>query len=135
MPLAGFRAFTEQQAAEGKSAAPNPRNAAAGSVRQLDPAITANRPLSIWVYGVGRVDGLDFESQWEMLQWLRAHGFRTNPYSERLESIEGPQEESGALDLVTSFGRDDGRGARTRGTTTACSSRCAPSSARQKCCQ
>jgi DNA ligase (NAD+) len=88
MPLAGFRTFTEQQAAEGKRAAPNPRNAAAGSVRQLDPAITANRPLSIWIYGVGRVDGLELESQWETLQWLRAHGFRTNPYAERLESID-----------------------------------------------
>jgi DNA ligase (NAD+) len=88
MPLAGFRAFTERQAAEGKRAAPNPRNAAAGSVRQLDPAITSARPLSIWVYGVGHVEGVQFASQWEMLRWLRAHGFRTNPYSERLESIE-----------------------------------------------
>src|SRR5439155_11275809 len=50
MPLGGFRAFTERQAAEGKRAAPNPRNAAAGSVRQLDPAITAGRALSTWVY-------------------------------------------------------------------------------------
>jgi DNA ligase (NAD+) len=88
MPLSGFRSFTERQAAEGKRAAPNPRNAAAGSVRQLDPAITAARPLSIWIYGVGQVDGVEFESQSEILQWLRAHGFRTNPYSERLESIE-----------------------------------------------
>ncbi len=88
MPLSGFRAFTEKQAAEGKRAAPNPRNAAAGSVRQLDPAITADRPLSIWTYGVGHVEGAEFESQWETLQWLRAHGFRTNPYSQRLESIE-----------------------------------------------
>ncbi|HUF01259.1 MAG TPA: NAD-dependent DNA ligase LigA [Gaiellaceae bacterium] len=89
MPLSGFRAFTEKQAAEGKRAAPNPRNAAAGSVRQLDPAITSDRPLSIWTYGVGHVEGVEFTSQWEILQWLRAHGFRTNPYSERLESIEG----------------------------------------------
>jgi DNA ligase (NAD+) len=88
MPLSGFRAFTEQQAAEGKRAAPNPRNAAAGSVRQLDPAITASRPLSIWIYGVGRAEGVAFESQWQTLQWLRTHGFRTNPYAERLESIE-----------------------------------------------
>jgi DNA ligase (NAD+) len=88
MPLSGFRAFTEKQLAEGKRAAPNPRNAAAGSVRQLDPAITANRPLSIWTYGVGSVDGVAFESQWQILQWLRTHGFRTNPYAERLESIE-----------------------------------------------
>ena len=88
MPLQGFRAFTERQAAEGKRAAPNPRNAAAGSVRQLDPAVTANRPLSIWVYGIGRADGLELGSQWEILQWLRAHGFRTNPYAQRLETID-----------------------------------------------
>ncbi len=87
MPLSGFRAFTEQQAAEGKRAAPNPRNAAAGSVRQLDPAITASRPLSIWIYGVGQADGVELESQWEILQWLRARGFRTNPHAERVESI------------------------------------------------
>jgi DNA ligase (NAD+) len=88
MPLSGFRAFTEKQEAEGKRAAPNPRNAAAGSVRQLDPRITAERPLSIWVYGVGQADGVGFESQWETLQWLREHGFRTNPHAERLESID-----------------------------------------------
>jgi DNA ligase (NAD+) len=88
MPVSGFRAFTEQQAAEGKKTAPNPRNAAAGSVRQLDPAITASRPLSIWIYGVGHAEGVAFESQWETLQWLRTHGFRTNPYAERLESID-----------------------------------------------
>jgi DNA ligase (NAD+) len=88
MPLSGFRAFTEQQAAEGKRAAPNPRNAAAGSVRQLDPAITAGRPLSIWIYGVGRADGVEFDSQWDTLQWLRAHGFRTNPHARRVESVE-----------------------------------------------
>ena len=88
MPLTGFRRFNEVQVAEGRKPAPNPRNAAAGSVRQLDPAITANRPLAIWVYGVGRVDGVEFETQWEILEWLRRHGFRTNPHAERLESIE-----------------------------------------------
>jgi len=87
MPLSGFRAFNERQLAEEKKPAPNPRNAAAGSVRQLDSAITATRPLSVWFYGVGQVDGVEFESQWEMLQWLRAHGFRTNPHAERLDSV------------------------------------------------
>ncbi len=87
MPLSGFRVFNERQLAEGKKAAPNPRNAAAGSVRQLDPRITADRPLSVWFYGVGAVDGVAFDSQWEMLQWLRAHGFRTNPHAERLDSV------------------------------------------------
>src|SRR5436190_5958688 len=57
MPLSGFRAFTERQAEEGKRAAPNPRNAAAGSLRQKNPAITAERPLSIWVYGTGVREG------------------------------------------------------------------------------
>ena len=59
-----------------------------GSVRQLDPAVSAGRPLAIWVYGVGRVDGIAFGSQWETLEWLRAHGFRTNPHAELLDSID-----------------------------------------------
>jgi DNA ligase (NAD+) len=88
MPLSGFRRFTEQQAEEGKRAAPNPRNAAAGSVRQLDSGITAARPLAIWVYGFGRLDGVTFETQSEALAWLRESGFRTNPFAERHESID-----------------------------------------------
>jgi DNA ligase (NAD+) len=88
MPLSGFRAFNERQAAEGKSPAPNPRNAAAGSVRQKDSSITANRPLSIWIYGTGLVDGVELETQWGILEWLREHGFRTNPFAQRLESVE-----------------------------------------------
>ena len=89
MPLSGFRDFNERLIAEGKPTAPNPRNASAGSLRQKDSSITAQRPLSIWVYGTGRRDGLDeLTTHWETLQWLRAHGFRTNPLAERAESIE-----------------------------------------------
>jgi DNA ligase (NAD+) len=88
MPLSGFRSFNKRLVAEGKKTAPNPRNAAAGSLRQLNPEITAHRPLSIWVYGSGYRDGIDFASQSETLAWLRARGFRTNPEIERLESIE-----------------------------------------------
>ncbi|MER3408784.1 MAG: DNA ligase (NAD(+)) LigA [Thermoleophilia bacterium] len=88
MPLSGFRAFNEELRAQGKPPAPNPRNAAAGSVRQKDSRITASRPLSIFVYGVGYVEGVELDSQWQTLLWLRAHGFRTNPHAERLESIE-----------------------------------------------
>jgi DNA ligase (NAD+) len=88
MPLSGFREFNERLASEGKATAPNPRNAAAGSLRQKDSSITAARPLSIWIYGVGRRDGLATTTHWETLEWLREHGFRTNPYAERLESIE-----------------------------------------------
>jgi DNA ligase (NAD+) len=87
-PLSGFRRFNEQQVAQDKKPAPNPRNAAAGSLRQLDPNITAARPLSIWVYGTGQRDGLELQSQWETLEWLRERGFRTNPFAERLETIE-----------------------------------------------
>jgi len=88
MPLSGFREFNERLASEGKATAPNPRNAAAGSLRQKDSSITAARPLSIWIYGVGRREGLATTTHWETLEWLREHGFRTNPYAERLESIE-----------------------------------------------
>jgi len=87
-PLSGFARFNEAQVAAGKKPAPNPRNAAAGSLRQLDPRITAERPLSLWVYGFGAREGEFPGTQWEMLTWLREHGFRTNPHAERLETIE-----------------------------------------------
>jgi DNA ligase (NAD+) len=87
-PLSGFARFNEAQVAAGKKPAPNPRNAAAGSLRQLDPRVTAERPLSLWVYGAGMREGELPSTQWELLGWLREHGFRTNPHTERLESIE-----------------------------------------------
>jgi DNA ligase (NAD+) len=86
-PLSGFARFNEAQLAAGRKPAPNARNAAAGSLRQLNPAVTAERPLSIFVYGVGLLEGAELASQWEALEWLRARGFRTNPDAERLESI------------------------------------------------
>jgi DNA ligase (NAD+) len=88
MPLPGFRAANEQLAAAGKATWPNPRNAAAGSLRQKDSSITAARPLSIWVYGVGAREGLELGTHWETLQWLRGRGFATNPFAQRLESID-----------------------------------------------
>jgi DNA ligase (NAD+) len=87
MPLSGFRTLNEQLAAEGKRTTPNPRNAAAGSLRQKDSGITAGRPLAVWVYGIGEADGLALETQAEVLAWLREHGFRTNPFAERHEEI------------------------------------------------
>ncbi len=88
MPLSGFRAFNERLAAEEKAAAPNPRNAAAGSLRQKDSSVTAQRPLSIWVYGTGVREGLDRPgTHWETLVWLRERGFATNPFAERIESV------------------------------------------------
>jgi DNA ligase (NAD+) len=87
MPLDGFRAANEALAAEEKATWPNPRNAAAGSLRQKDSTITAARPLAIWVYGTGFREGLDLVTHWETLQWLRERGFPTNPFAQRLESI------------------------------------------------
>jgi len=87
-PLEGFGRFNEAQIAARRNPAPNPRNAAAGSLRQLNPAVTAERPLTIYVYGVGVRGDSGPATQWETLAWLRERGFRTNPHTERLESIE-----------------------------------------------
>lgn len=87
-PLSAFNRLNERLAAEGKKTAPNPRNAAAGSLRQLNPQITAERELSIWVYGIGRAEGIGLDSQWAILEWVRERGFRTNPHAKRHESLE-----------------------------------------------
>jgi DNA ligase (NAD+) len=88
MPLPGFRAFNERLAEEGKAPAPNPRNAAAGSLRQKDSSITALRPLSIWVYGAGVREGVELATHWQTLEWLRERGFPTNPFAERVETVD-----------------------------------------------
>ena len=88
LPLSGFNDLNERLVSEGKKPTPNPRNAAAGSLRQKDSSITAQRPLAIWIHGLGRREGLPAEGHWDSLQWLREHGFRTNPFAERHESIE-----------------------------------------------
>jgi DNA ligase (NAD+) len=88
MPLTGFNALNERLVDEGRKPTPNPRNAAAGSLRQKNPEITRQMPLSFWAYGTGYVDGVQFASHWETLQWLREHGYPTNPYAERVESVE-----------------------------------------------
>jgi DNA ligase (NAD+) len=87
LPLSGFNALNERLVAEGKKPTPNPRNAAAGSLRQKDSSITAQRPLSIWIHGLGVRDGLPVDGHWSALQWLRSHGFRTNPFAARHETI------------------------------------------------
>jgi DNA ligase (NAD+) len=79
LPLAAFAKLNEQRAEAGEPTFANPRNSAAGSIRQLDPAIAASRPLSMWCYGVGALEGLEFRSHHESLEWLRSHGFRVNP--------------------------------------------------------
>jgi DNA ligase (NAD+) len=88
LPLAAFEKLNETRAAAGKSTFANPRNSAAGSIRQLDPAVAAARPLDIWCYQIGYREGLEFESHWQSLEWLRSQGFRVNPGSARHETIE-----------------------------------------------
>ena len=76
--LPDFQALNERRAAAGLSTFMNPRNSAAGTIRQLDPVLTAERPLSMWAYAVGAVEGLELTDQWEVLGWLRDHGFPVN---------------------------------------------------------
>ena len=77
--LERFEEFNMRQAAEGKRPFANPRNLAAGSIRQLDPRITAARPLTIFLYGVGE-GGENYESHSETLAALKSYGLRVNPY-------------------------------------------------------
>jgi DNA ligase (NAD+) len=83
LPLADFAKLNEQQVAAGQKTFANPRNAAAGSIRQLNPEIARARPLSIWCYGIGASEGLgdrgrDHGTHFESIQWLREQGFKVN---------------------------------------------------------
>ena len=90
MPQAAFDALNERQAAAGGRLFANPRNAAAGSVRQKDPKVTASRKLSIWVYQLGALEGgAKLGSHSETMAYLRALGFPVDPRSTRLPDIEG----------------------------------------------
>ena len=78
MPIADFEAFNESQMKKGAKIFANPRNAAAGSLRQLDPKITAERPLRFFAYAIGTIEGIDIQSQWDALNYLRDAGFPVN---------------------------------------------------------
>jgi DNA ligase (NAD+) len=88
LPLEAFARINEQRAEAGEPTYANPRNTAAGSIRQLDPQITASRPLSIWCYSIGALEGLEFESHFESLEWLREHGFKVNPDVEVHDTVD-----------------------------------------------
>ena len=88
LPIAAFKALNERRAAAGLPAFANPRNAAAGSIRQLDPAVTAERPLSTWCYGLGASRGLDPATHSEEVEWLAARGFKVNSDTARHPGIE-----------------------------------------------
>jgi DNA ligase (NAD+) len=91
MTLENFEVLNRRQEAQGKPPFANPRNAAAGSIRQLDPRITASRPLTIYLYGVGEGGEL-YESHSAMLDALKSYGLRANPYQVH-DSIETVIEE------------------------------------------
>jgi DNA ligase (NAD+) len=78
MSLHDFTALNERRAEAGESTFMNPRNSAAGTIRQLDPADAARRPLSIWCYQVGVTEGLTFRTHSDALEWLREHRFPVN---------------------------------------------------------
>src|SRR6185312_11625842 len=106
MSLPDFAALNERRAEAGLSTFMNPRNSAAGTIRQLDPALAAERPLSMWCYAIGVTDGLMLSSHWEALEWLRDHGFRVNGDVKKLGSEDDVvaqclhwQDRRGALDF------------------------------------
>jgi DNA ligase (NAD+) len=75
MSLSDFAKLNERRAEAGLSTFMNPRNSAAGTVRQLDPRLAADRPLSFWAYAIGVTEGVSFTSHWDALEWLREHRF------------------------------------------------------------
>ena len=88
MSRAEFERLNAERAAAGESLYMNPRNTAAGSLRQLDPAVTAQRGLELFVYQRGWTEGADPPpSQWDALAWMRDAGFPTNPHVQRFDEI------------------------------------------------
>lgn len=88
MPREAFARLNAGLEEAGQPVFANPRNAAAGAVRQKDPAVTATRPLEIFLYHVSALEPPGFHSQWERLEALRASGFPVNPRSERCRDLD-----------------------------------------------
>ncbi len=89
LPIAAFKALNERRAEAEEPTFANPRNSAAGSIRQLDPALAAERPLSTWCYGIGAVRGLDLATHMDEVEWLDARGFKVNPDTAHHRGVEG----------------------------------------------
>lgn len=89
LPIAAFKALNERRAEAGEPTFANPRNSAAGSIRQLDPALAAERPLSTWIYGIGAIrGGLDLATHMDEVEWLADSGFKVNPDTEHHRGVE-----------------------------------------------
>jgi DNA ligase (NAD+) len=89
LPIAAFKALNERRAEAGEPTFANPRNSAAGSIRQLDPKLAAERPLSTWFYGIGAVRGLDLPTHMAEVEWLTEQGFKVNPDTDHHQGVEG----------------------------------------------
>ena len=83
-----FHRLNKSREKAGEPLFANPRNAAAGSVRQLDPRVTSTRPLNMFAYGVGRVEGKELTNQWDSILYLRELGFKISQYVELCESVD-----------------------------------------------
>ena len=125
MPKSSFESLNVAAEANGRAAFANPRNAAAGSLRQKDPSVTAGRDLSTFLYAVADERALRVDGQWELLQWLREAGFHVNPDVELCETREAvhafceraierrdslPYEIDGVVVKVNSFSQQESMG-------------------------
>ena len=88
IPVSKFKELNDLLGAKGDRMFANPRNAAAGSVRQLDSRVTASRPLDFFAYGIGRMEGKAFSTQWEVLEYLHMIGFKVSPLIRRFKEFE-----------------------------------------------
>ena len=93
LPRAGFARLNQERVREGQPPFANPRNAAAGSVRQLDPRVTVKRPLDIYVYMLGWAEGATLpETHWDRLELLKSFGFKLNPNNRLLGNLAAVEE-------------------------------------------
>ena len=106
MSLPDFAKLNERRAEAGLSTFMNPRNSAAGTIRQLDPKLAADRPLSFWAYAIGATEGISFTAHWDALQWLREHRFPVHPDVQKLRTEDevvaqcrGWEERRGSLEF------------------------------------
>lgn len=87
LPLGGFRKLNKEREGKGEPLFANPRNAAAGSLRQLDPKVTASRPLDIFCYGIGDLKGPSFKTHLETLEYMKSLGLKVNPHVRLVNGI------------------------------------------------
>ena len=89
MPVDSFRRLNEDRAERGEPLFANPRNSGAGTIRQLDPKVTASRNMQIWVYSLNDAGDSPFPAQhWETLEWLQSLGFRVNPLNRLCNTLD-----------------------------------------------